>query len=680
MKLDAFYKLRTEFTVIGVTGRVGGGCSLVAEKLENSNFAAELPEPDTANLYPEAIKYKICSNYLKTSGNWTPFKVIVYKDVVLFHLLYYALKQTEGLSFSDAIIKVLTQNGNSKRPEFENRYDANDKKDLVFIEQTFTPFLDKSAKQLETIKKTFEQKAATTLNGFLTIQPAAGFEIFSSLRYRNFSKSFFDLLNKHDLIKRTRLIHDLSNNLRMTGKVLTEDEYDYRKDGLQHIYTNAETINRLIKGYRRKTKTGTHIVIDALKNSLELMYFKEKYSAFYMVATNQDEDVRKRQIESTIKRKLNLEEAPVEWVKSIMSLDEDEYLANDFKSGKFASPDIENCIQKSDYHIFIEDASIPALERYNGNIEEKISAYFSLDYQLAKLMALIRQPGIVTPSTNEHFMQVAYNAKFNSGCISRQVGAVVTDENYSIKAIGWNDVPEGQTPCSMRNIDDLLSEKPSLMFSEFERDGGYKDKGKFRQLVSQAIPSNHAQDLKGRNCSFCFKSFHNAFENDKNQVHTRSLHAEENAMMQITKFGGQGIMYGNLYTTASPCELCSKKAFQLGIRNIYYIDPYPGIAMTQILKAASQKGTANPNLVMFQGALGRAFHKLYEPFMAYKDELAILTGISPKPTIADKLKKIISDDALLKSINSKLEMGSEKDREKKLEEIIKKGLAQIDNN
>lgn len=33
---------------------------------------------------------------------------------------------------------------------------------------------------------------------------------------------------------------------------------------------------------------------------------------------------------------------------------------------------------------------------------------------------------------------------------------------------------------------------------------------------------------------------------------------------------------------------------------------------------------------MFLGEVGRAFHKLYEPFMAYKDELKILTAIAPR--------------------------------------------------
>jgi hypothetical protein len=105
----------------------------------------------------------------------------------------------------------------------------------------------------------------------------------------------------------------------------------------------------------------------------------------------------------------------------------------------------------------------------------------------------------------------------------------------------------------------------------------------------------------------------------------------------------------NIFTTASPCELCSKKAFQLGVENIYYIDPYPGIATRHILKSATNKGK-NPNLMMFQGAVGRAFHKLYEPFLAYKDEIKILTDINPEPSNMLKIQNITKDKELQKKI------------------------------
>lgn len=37
-----------------------------------------------------------------------------------------------------------------------------------------------------------------------------------------------------------------------------------------------------------------------------------------------------------------------------------------------------------------------------------------------------------------------------------------------------------------------------------------------------------------------------------------------------------------------------EKAFQLGIKKIYYIDPYPGIAQTHILRFG--KGKGNPGI------------------------------------------------------------------------------------
>jgi deoxycytidylate deaminase len=212
-------------------------------------------------------------------------------------------------------------------------------------------------------------------------------------------------------------------------------------------------------------------------------------------------------------------------------------------------------------------------------------------------------------------MQVAYTAKLNSGCISRQVGAVVTDANFSVNAIGWNDTPQGHVPCNLRNRDDLLQGSDVHAYSNFEKnDVEYLND--FRKSSAKYIEIA----TTGRNLSFCFKSEYNKHKKVKNQVHTRSLHAEENAFLQISKYGGRGIKDGNLFTTASPCELCAKKAYQLGIKNIYYIDPYPGIAVSHIL----QGGTNNPAMFLFSGAIGRAFHKLYSPIMAYKDELDAL--------------------------------------------------------
>jgi deoxycytidylate deaminase len=251
--------------------------------------------------------------------------------------------------------------------------------------------------------------------------------------------------------------------------------------------------------------------------------------------------------------------------------------------------------------------------------------------QLLKYISLIQHPGLITPSPEERCMQMAYTAKYNSGCISRQVGATVTDKYFSIKAIGWNNTPEGQVPCLLRNVEALINatdeeltkpweeQSPDLKaFTHYE-----KNNPKIKKAITDNFKANIQKNkdiLKGRNICMCFKSLHNSCYDGKNQVHTRSLHAEESAFLQIAKYGGGGIMDGKLFTTASPCELCSKKAYQLGIRVIYYIDPYPGISQEQILEV----GYKNPDVRLFNGAIGNAYHWLYEPFMPYKEELSLL--------------------------------------------------------
>ncbi|MEJ2065465.1 MAG: hypothetical protein P8X74_19665, partial [Reinekea sp.] len=66
-------------------------------------------------------------------------------------------------------------------------------------------------------------------------------------------------------------------------------------------------------------------------------------------------------------------------------------------------------------------------------------------------------------------------------------------------------------------------------------------------------------------------------------------------------------------------ELCAKKASELGIKNIYYVDPYPGLASSHNLKY-----TTSPELKQFYGAVGMGFYRLYMPLLPMKEELYFL--------------------------------------------------------
>ena len=107
-------------------------------------------------------------------------------------------------------------------------------------------------------------------------------------------------------------------------------------------------------------------------------------------------------------------------------------------------------------------------------------------------------------------------------------------------------------PCLLRNVGDLLSGGDDIAFSDFE-----KNDPKLRTHLQAQFPGRQTlRSTQGLPCPFCFKDAYNAITKKENQVHTRSLHAEENAFLQLARRGSPGIAGGVLYTTASPCELC----------------------------------------------------------------------------------------------------------------------------
>jgi deoxycytidylate deaminase len=615
MKLKTLYSLRNNFTIIGITGKHGGGSSRVATYLSDEDFIKETENQIVVSSNKaEDIKVKIAHTYLNYQDNFKSYEVIDYKSVLLLHLFHESILLSKCENNEEwrrqsilKIINIICQNGKSGpfKEIFENRFD------------TFDNFQDLEKLLQEKLKAWFDalSRVETKLNDYLKEQKSN--EIlyrFYFQFFKKFSHRVYELLFKICPVKRSRLLHDLGNNLRLYGTVINKND---NNNDVLHIYTVAQSINYLIKSYKSHNNE-TKIVIDSLKNSLELMYFKEKFSAFYMVSVNSEENDRRKYIA----RNFNNDQECFEF-KQTFNLGEWEYSGSDFSKGKFAYPDIENCIQKSEYHISFESE-------------------FHVKIQLIKLLSLIEHPGIITPTSIERCMQIAFNAKLNSGCISRQVGAVITDNDYVIKSIGWNDVAKYQLPCKLRNANDLILNRNSKHFSKYERNGIVEtgnQKVKFVELLDKDISKIEPDDMQGLNCSFCFKSHLNTYEGEKNQVHTRSLHAEENAMMQIAKNGGEGLKNGILFTTASPCELCSKKAYQLGINKIYYIDPYPGIATDHILSSGIQK-KKNPELILFNGAIGKTFHKLYDAFLPYKDELAIRTGMKPTPPKATEVSSV----------------------------------------
>ncbi len=124
------------------------------------------------------------------------------------------------------------------------------------------------------------------------------------------------------------------------------------------------------------------------------------------------------------------------------------------------------------------------------------------------------------PNWDEYFMEMAMVAKKRSTCMRRQVGAVIVKDNR-ILATGYNGAPKGIRHCG--------------------------ETGCLRENLN--IPSGERHEL------------------------CKGLHAEQNAIIQAAVFGS-AIEGGTIYTTLSPCILCTKMLINSGIKRIVLRDEY----------------------------------------------------------------------------------------------------------
>lgn len=656
MSLDNFYKLRKNFILLGLTGKMRSGSDVIVDFLKRDKldekqmkFFLKFQETYKGISDSEASKIRRINDFFQHDGNWIKFDVLDYRNVLLLFMLHHNYDK-DPQKFAENLSNWICNLGN-----YKDDYPEKDK----FITPRFggtvglakgsdkflkTEFKEALIDPLIKLNITFEEDTlleflGNTLDNF-----------FFDEDYKQLAIIFYKQLDAYSPFLRHKLMHVSAYCLRRFGTLEIETIKEDSEDlAFNNIYIIANAINQLIKIHRKASKGKdkvAHIIIDRLKNSYELMYFKEKYSGFYMIASNCNETERKNRIKVKY-NKQTFSTSSEENLKLISDLDETEYLVDEFKQGDFDGFDVENCVQKADYHTYlnkVEESEI-IIKKYSkaaNKIKKKklektneFYVYQPLSLQILKLIALIQQPGLITPTYIERIMQIAHTTKLNSGCISRQVGAVVTDSHFSVKGIGWNDVPQGQAPCANRDLRDLVNgdKKDFTQFELGDTDHIYKDGESFNEKIKADFNFSSEgvnENLEGRPCAYCFKTFHNKYEGVDNQVHTRSLHAEENAMLQIAKNGGQGLYKGNLFTTASPCELCSKKAYQLGIKNIFFIDLYPGISEKHILQGG-MKSNSNPNVYQFQGVIGRGYQKLYEPFMTIKDETILRSGVQPTP-------------------------------------------------
>jgi len=139
----------------------------------------------------------------------------------------------------------------------------------------------------------------------------------------------------------------------------------------------------------------------------------------------------------------------------------------------------------------------------------------------------MKEAAMSRPDWPFYFMDIAGRVATRSTCPRRSVGAIIV-MNKRILATGYNGAPSGMDHC----ID-----------------------------VGCLMVDGHC---------------------------VRTLHAEQNAIIQAARFGvsTQG---AEIYVTSSPCLNCAKAIINAGITKVWYWDGYPDEIAVQFLDAAGVK-------------------------------------------------------------------------------------------
>lgn len=685
--IEKLYDMRRDFTVVGLTGVAGSGCTTLAQLMSSRDFLDSEDENTAIVRKPEDIvipveptydndkayrnnsqrvnerttgatvfkrKYNICYTFAKQQ--YRPFTIIKYTHIIwLFALIELYREQKASLTVETFLVWLRDVLLDKFQPS--TSYDDGFKKLVGYSETKRQAEIENvingiNCEALVKSLKTLPVECLSDYEGWKECEIELREFIQAGSPFNNFIIDLLSQLGNVCIYSLSFLHHRMAGQIRKVGSLKEKynDVYKTKQSDFSHLYLLAQLLNVIIKGYQKekneegkKVRNPRNIVVDSIRNSLEAHYLKERYSAFYLVAVH-DEFTMMTHLQEKIKQGMpDLDSELVNlYADRLFHLSLEESKQKDFEKGEFFAPNTAQVVADAEIHI----SNVGGKKKATGDSY----AFHTLAEQWMKYSSLILHPGLITPSAEERCMVVAYTAKFNSSCLSRQVGAVITNQFHAIRTIGWNDVPYGQVPCGLRGLDEICHAEgeKNCVYSEFEGENihKYKDDKSFTEHVNDDFPdiaAKHAE-LKGLPMPYCFKTLHNRYEGKENQVFTRSLHAEENAILQMAKYGGEALMNGVIYVTASPCELCAKKLYQIGVRKIVYIDPYPGISRQHIIKA----GFKQPALKLFQGAYGATYFKLYQPFMSYKDEIDIRINHEHALHSKDELLEKILDKRSLK--------------------------------
>lgn len=329
-----------------------------------------------------------------------------------------------------------------------------------------------------------------------------------------------------------------------------------------------------------KTKEKIAYIIDQLKHPDEVKLLRSVYPRnFYLVGL----------IRTESERRLNLEEEKIKDTKI------DELIRRDRKSVTNGQQ-VEKTLHNADY--FIHN-----VHNHSQLLEKSIDRFIKLVHDVNGL----------TPTIDEIGMHAAYSASLRSACLSRQVGASISDDSGNIIATGCNDVPSFGGG--------LYNSSSTEDFRCVHR--GQCSNDKHKALLKEEIKEILANDISNQNTvNDLVEKITSDTKINSLIEYSRAVHAEMDAIVSLARSVKDSSVGMTLYSTTYPCHNCARHIVAAGISRVVYIEPYEKSLAIKLHddSIADTNGVKKVVLAPFEGVSPRRFEAFFRQNGKRKDD------------------------------------------------------------
>ncbi|MEX3973819.1 anti-phage dCTP deaminase [Paraburkholderia caribensis] len=329
-------------------------------------------------------------------------------------------------------------------------------------------------------------------------------------------------------------------------------------------------------------------IIDSLKNPAELKLLRDTYGdMFWVFGVFAPQAVRKDRLE-------HAEDVDPESIEIIFK--------TDYSESEKHGQSVRDVFHEADFFVRNDQGTDVLLRKALGRYLEILFGF-----------------PVHTPTVDEASMYAAHAEAAKSACMSRQVGAAITDASGNVIGLGRNDVP--RFGGGLYGEEDEEGDHRCFKWTGHCCHNDQKKEKLYEQIAQRLIDKEliTSPALRGE----VIKALKTT---DVRQLieYSRAVHAEMDAIVSVARSHKAGLLGGTLYATTFPCHSCARHIVASGIKKVLYIEPYPkSLALDLHRDAVSEdESHASEQVVFLQysGVAPRNFLALFNAKLTRKGD------------------------------------------------------------